>query len=115
MRSTHPFAPAGFLLLCASLAGAQSVPPDLALEVVTDAVVAPIGVRAPNDGSGRLFILSQAGTIRIVKDGVLLPAPFLTVPVILPLLLMFVLKFVGAIFVRFVLSTVYKEDFRNEQ
>ena len=40
---------------------------------------------------------------------------FLTVPVILPLVLMFVLKFVGAIFVRFVLSTVYKEDFRNEQ
>jgi len=40
---------------------------------------------------------------------------FLTVPVIIPLVLMFVLKFVGAIFVRFVLSTVYKEDFRNEQ
>ncbi len=39
---------------------------------------------------------------------------FLTVPVILPLLLMFVLKFVGAIFVRFVLNTVYKEDFCNE-
>ena len=40
---------------------------------------------------------------------------FLTAPVIVPLLLMFVLKFVGAIFVRFVLSTVYKEDFGNEQ
>lgn len=40
---------------------------------------------------------------------------FLTVPVIIPLVLMFVLKFAGAIFVRFVLSTVYKEDFRNEQ
>lgn len=39
----------------------------------------------------------------------------LTVPVIIPLLLMFVLKFVGAIFVRFVLSTVYKEDFVDEQ
>lgn len=40
---------------------------------------------------------------------------FLTAPVIVPLLLMFVLKFVGAIFVRFVLNTVYKEDFCNEQ
>jgi nucleoside recognition membrane protein YjiH len=40
---------------------------------------------------------------------------FLTVPVILPLILMFVLKFVGAIFVRFVLNTVYKEDFQDEQ
>jgi len=40
---------------------------------------------------------------------------FLTAPVIVPLLLMFVLKFVGAIFVRFVLGTIYKEDFSNEQ
>lgn len=39
----------------------------------------------------------------------------LTVPVIVPLVLMFVLKFLGAIFVRFVLSTVYKEDFVDEQ
>ena len=39
----------------------------------------------------------------------------LTAPVIIPLLLMFVLKFVAGMFVRFVLSTVYKEDFRNEQ
>jgi len=40
---------------------------------------------------------------------------FLAAPVIIPLLLMFVLKFVGAMFVRLVLTTVYKEDFRNEQ
>lgn len=40
---------------------------------------------------------------------------FLAAPVIIPLFLMFVLKFVGAIFVRFVLNTVYKEDFCNEQ
>lgn len=40
---------------------------------------------------------------------------FLAVPVIIPLALMFVLKFAGAIFVRFVLNTVYKEDFQNEQ
>ncbi|CAM3766039.1 hypothetical protein BS639_09505 [Rouxiella silvae] len=38
----------------------------------------------------------------------------LTIPVIVPLLLMFVMKFVGAVFVRFVLSTVYKRDFDNE-
>lgn len=40
---------------------------------------------------------------------------FLTVPLFIPLALMFVLKFVGAIFVRFVLNTVYKEDFIDEQ
>lgn len=39
----------------------------------------------------------------------------LAAPVIIPLLLMFVLKFVGAILVRFVLNTVYKGDFCDEQ
>src|SRR5262249_52316441 len=36
----------------------------------------PLGVMAPV-GDPRLFILEQEGTIRIVKDGVLLPTPFL--------------------------------------
>lgn len=40
---------------------------------------------------------------------------FITAPVIIPLVLMFVLKFVGAMFVRAVLNTVYKEDFQDEQ
>ncbi len=39
----------------------------------------------------------------------------LTVPLFLPLLIMFVFKFIGAIFVRIVLNTVYKEDFKDEQ
>ena len=39
---------------------------------------------------------------------------YLTVPLLVPFLLMFVFKFVGAMFVRFVLNTVYKEDFKNE-
>ena len=39
----------------------------------------------------------------------------LKAPIILPLLLMFVMKFVGGMFVRFVLNTVYKEDFKDEQ
>ena len=38
----------------------------------------------------------------------------LTIPVIIPLLVMFVMKFVGAVFVRFALNTVYKKDFDNE-
>lgn len=38
----------------------------------------------------------------------------LTIPVIIPLLVMFVMKFVGAVFVRFMLNTVYKRDFENE-
>ncbi|KGD80221.1 hypothetical protein HA49_00690 [Tatumella morbirosei] len=38
----------------------------------------------------------------------------LTTPLIVPLLLMFVLKFVGAGLVRLALNTVYKKDFINE-
>jgi nucleoside recognition membrane protein YjiH len=38
----------------------------------------------------------------------------LTLPVIIPLVLMLVMKFVGAVFVRLMLNTVYKKDFDNE-
>lgn len=37
----------------------------------------------------------------------------LTVPIIMPLVLMVVLKFVGAMFTRLVLNTLYKKDFAN--
>jgi glucose/arabinose dehydrogenase len=64
---------------------AQTAPPDLSLEVVTDAVPAPVGVRAPHDGSGRLFVFSQAGTIRVIDaSGMLMPTPFLTLSVTYP-------------------------------
>jgi glucose/arabinose dehydrogenase len=68
----------------AGVVGAQTVPADLDLELVTGGVTAPIGVRAPRDGSGRLFVISQAGTIHVIKDGMLLPTPFLDVPVTFP-------------------------------
>lgn len=68
------------LLACAT-ASAQTVPPDLDLELVTGGVNSPIAVRAPADGSGRIFIVGQNGVIRIFKNGALLPTPFLTVPV----------------------------------
>lgn len=72
------------LAVCASICGAQTAPPDLTLETITTQVPAPIGVRAPHDGSGRLFVISQAGTIRIMENGDLLPTPFLTLSVTFP-------------------------------
>lgn len=39
----------------------------------------------------------------------------LTVPAIMPLLLIFVLKFFGGVLCRIGLNTIYKEDFKNEQ
>ena len=59
----------GMFGFAAAAAIAQTVPPDLSLELVTSAVTAPIGVRAPHDGSGRLFVISQAGTIRVIENG----------------------------------------------
>jgi glucose/arabinose dehydrogenase len=39
----------------------------------------PVGLVNAGDGSGRLFILEQAGRIRVVQDGNLLPDPFLDI------------------------------------
>jgi len=39
----------------------------------------------------------------------------LTVPIIMPLVLMIVMKFIGAICTRLALNTIYKKDFVNEQ
>ena len=39
----------------------------------------PIGIASANDGSGRLFILEQAGVIRILQNGQILPTPFLDI------------------------------------
>ena len=47
------------------------------LELVADGLTAPVTGTHAGDGSDRLFIVDQAGFIRIVEDGVLLPDPFL--------------------------------------
>lgn len=70
-----------FILGLGAMAQAQTIPADLNLVAVTSAITAPIAIRAPRDGSGRVFVASQTGTIRIIKDGLLLPTPFLTIPV----------------------------------
>jgi uncharacterized repeat protein (TIGR01451 family) len=38
----------------------------------------PVGLANAGDGSGRLFVLEQAGYIRVIKNGALLSTPFLT-------------------------------------
>lgn len=47
------------------------------LTLVAGGLTAPVSVTHAGDGSGRLFIVDQAGTIRVVAEGVLLPTPFL--------------------------------------
>jgi glucose/arabinose dehydrogenase len=51
----------------------------LALNPVVSGLNAPVDLQTPNDGSGRLFVVEQAGTIRVVTNASLLPTPFLDI------------------------------------
>ena len=48
-------------------------------QLVADGLDRPVGLFNAGDGSGRLFVLEQAGTIRVIKDGEVLPTPFLNI------------------------------------
>jgi len=39
----------------------------------------PVGITSAKDGSGRLFVIEQAGVIRILQNGQILPTPFLDI------------------------------------
>ena len=54
-----------------------SAQPQVAFVQVMQNLSKPIQIRDPNDGSNRLFIAQQAGQIRILKNGVLQPKPFI--------------------------------------
>jgi glucose/arabinose dehydrogenase len=47
--------------------------------LITDGLNAPVGIASAMDGSGRLFVLEQAGIIRILQDGSLQAEPFLDI------------------------------------
>ncbi len=64
--------------LCAGRLAAQP-PGDLALQQVVAGLASPVAVRHAGDGSGRLFIVEQAGVIRIWDGAILLPTPFLDI------------------------------------
>lgn len=53
--------------------------PGIALRSVVTGLSEPIGVTNAGDGSGRLFVIEQGGTIRIVKRGRLRSRPFLDI------------------------------------
>ncbi len=58
---------------------------DVALQLVAEGFVSPVGMVAANDGSERLFILDQVGQVRIIgADGELRENPFLDVSSKLP-------------------------------
>ncbi len=69
------------LLLLQGLAGpVGAVPPDdLVLVEVISGLVSPVAVRHAGDGRGRLFIVEQAGVIRIWDGNQMFPMPFLNI------------------------------------
>lgn len=74
----------GILLGIGAVASSAAAvtPADLSLVRWPDAdttFAQPIAVRAPNDGSGRVFVIERCSGIRIVKDGALLATPFVTI------------------------------------
>src|SRR5262249_18523630 len=48
-------------------------------QVVVTGLNAPLDLEQPGDNSGRLFVVEQGGTIRIIQNGSLMPAPFLDI------------------------------------
>ena len=80
--------PAGVLALllsgCGSAASGagpapSAPPPMLALSNFIAGLNAPVGLEAPNDGTGRLFVVQQGGTIRVIQNGSLVATPFLDI------------------------------------
>jgi len=51
----------------------------VSVDAVVSGLGAPVDVTNAGDGSGRLFVVEQAGRIRIIRDGRSLAAPFLDI------------------------------------
>ena len=69
----------GSLLLLASTVHAAALPSGFRETLVVSGLSSPTTMQFAPDG--RLFISEQGGRLRVVKDGTLLPTPFLTVTV----------------------------------
>lgn len=88
-RRKPVFSAAALLLLaflsgCGGSSSSQSTPPVLtnpavSLRQIVGGLTAPLDLQEPDDNSGRLFVVEQGGTIRIVQNGALVPAPFLDI------------------------------------
>src|SRR6185436_15348474 len=58
---------------------AQMDPSRILFQEIATGLTEPVFITNAGDGSGRLFVLELAGRIRIIKNGVLLSAPFLDI------------------------------------
>ena len=63
----------------ASVSAAPAFPATLTLTPVAGGLTDPVAIANAADGSNRLFVLEQRGTVRIVRNGVVSPTPFLNI------------------------------------
>jgi glucose/arabinose dehydrogenase len=88
-RSRFVLSGIGIVLAFSFLAGcggvsSSSSPAAPAVTAITTQPVAsgftkPLDLEQPGDNSGRLFVVEQGGTIRIIQNGAALPQPFLNI------------------------------------
>lgn len=58
---------------------APGPPPAISLEPLLGGFSLPVGLEQAGDGSNRIFIVEQAGLIRIIRNHAILPSPFLDI------------------------------------
>lgn len=78
--------------------------PHLALRRFASDLYRPLHITHANDNTGRLFVVEQEGAVRIIKNGVLLPEPFLDIQ-----------ERVGCCGEQGLLSIAFPPDFVNKQ
>ena len=70
----------GVLVLLAAGMAVRADFPVVALEPVSlGRLQAPVCVASAHDGSGRLFVCEQRGQVRVIRNGAMLPQPFLDI------------------------------------
>ncbi|HLF24714.1 MAG TPA: PQQ-dependent sugar dehydrogenase [Anaerolineae bacterium] len=58
---------------------AAATPFTINLQLIDNGLSDPVHLTHAGDGSGRLFVVEQAGRIRVIKNGALLSTPFLSI------------------------------------
>ena len=78
-QTAPPPAAASATTGAAATSGFNPATTTIRLEKAASGLRAPTDIKAAGDGSGRLFVTEKAGTIRIVRNGVVSASPFLDI------------------------------------